>query len=87
MKEKLQNFIPRLEEKYWLARDKIPAQENEGLVNEEAESVEEDGEDSNSTRDRRELKVISRLRQDLENYYSTIPVFGFNSSRYGLKLD
>ena len=30
--------------------------------------------------------MLSKLRQDFENYYSTIPVFGFNSSRYDLNL-
>ena len=30
--------------------------------------------------------MLSNLRQDFENYYSTIPVFGFNSSRYDLNL-
>ena len=35
-KEKLQNFISRLEENYWLARDKVSVRENEGLVNDEA---------------------------------------------------
>ena len=86
MKKKLQHFISRLEEKYWLARDKVPVRENEGLVNDEAETGEEVEEDSNSTRERRELKILSNLRQDFENYYSTIPVFGFNSSRYDLNL-
>ena len=86
MKEKLQHFISRLEEKYWLARDKVPVRENEGPVNDEAETGEEVEEDSNSTRERRELKILSSLRQDFENYYSTIPVFGFNSSRYDLNL-
>ena len=68
IQEKLQNFISRLEEKYWLAGDKVPVRENEGLVNGEAETGEEDEEDSNSTRDRRELKILSSLRQDLEDY-------------------
>ena len=86
MKEKLQNFISRLEEKYWLARDKVHVRETEGLVNDEAETGEQVEEDSNSTRDRRELKFLSSLRQDLENYCSTIPVFDFNSSRYDLNL-
>ena len=86
LKEKLQNFISRLEEKYWLARDKVPVQENERLISDEAETGEEDEQDSNSTRDRRELKILSSLRQDLENYYSTIPVFGFNSLKYDLNL-
>ena len=84
--EKLQNFTSRLEENYWLPRDKDPVRENEGLVNDDAETDEEDEEDSNFTRDRRELKVLSSLRQDLENYYNTIPVFGCNSSRYDLNL-
>ena len=86
MKENLQNFISRLEEKFWLARDKVPVRENEGLVNDEAETGEEVEEDSNSARNRRELKNLSCLRQDLENYYSTIPVFDFNSCRYDLNL-
>ena len=40
LREKLQNFISQLEEKYWLARDKVPVRENEGLVNDEAETGE-----------------------------------------------
>ena len=86
IKEKLQHFISRLEEKYRLPRDKVPMRENEGLVDDEAETGVEDEEDSSSTKDRRDLKILSSLRQDLKNYYSTIPVFGFNISRYNLKL-
>ena len=85
MQSLFRSFISRLEEKYWLARDKVPVRENERLVNDDAETGE-DEEDSNSTRDRRDLKILSSLRQDLEIYYSTIPVFGFNSSRYDLNL-
>ena len=86
MKEKLQNLIFGLEENYWLARDKVTVRENEEPVTDEAETGEEDEEDSKSTEDRRELKILSSLRQDLESYYSTIPVFGFNSLRCDLNL-
>ena len=48
MKEKFAKLHFRLEEKYWLARDKVPVRENERLVNDEVETAEEDEEDSNS---------------------------------------
>ena len=58
----------------------------EDLFENEAEPEVEEDEDLEIRRLRSELRVISKLRQDFENYYSTIPVFGFNSSRYDLNL-
>ena len=33
-----------------------------------------------------ELKMLPKLKRDFENYCSTVPVFGLNSSRYDLNL-
>ena len=58
----------------------------EDLIDNEAEPDGEEDEDIEIQRQECELKKLSNLRQDFENYYSTIPVFGFNSSRYDLNL-
>ena len=81
-----------LEEKYWAVRQLVPVKDKqvptgvEDLFDNEAEPDEEEDEDLEFRRLRCQLKMLSKLRQDLENYYSTIPVFGFNSSRYDLNL-
>ena len=90
MKEKLNNFVLQLEEKYWTVRQLVPVKDKqvptgaEDVIDNEAEPDGEEDEDLEIQRLRCELKMLSKLRQDFENYYSTIPVFGFNSSRYDL---
>ena len=92
MREKLNDFVLVLEEKYWALRQLVPLKDKqvptgaEDLFENEAEPEVEKDEDLEIRRLRSELRVISKLRQDFENYYSTIPVFGFNSSRYDLNL-
>ena len=92
MREKLNDFVLVLEEKYWALRQLVPVKDKqvptraEDLFENEAEPEVEEDEDLAIRRLRSELRVISKLRQDFENYYSTIPVFGFNSSRYDLNL-
>ena len=92
MREKLNAFVLELEEKYGAIRQLVPVKDNKGptsaedLFDNEAEPDEEDDDDLEIRRLRCELKMLSNLRQDFENYYSTIPVFGFNSSRYDLNL-
>ena len=92
MREKLDDFVLVLEEKYWALRQLVPVKDKqvptgaEDLFENEAEPEVEADEDLEIRRLRSELRVISKLRQDFENYYSTIPVFGFNSSRYDLNL-
>ena len=92
MREKLNDFVLELEENYWAVRQLVPVKDKqvpigaEDLFDNEAEPEEEEDEDLEIRRLRSELRVISKLRQDFENYYSTIPVFGFNSSRYDLNL-
>ena len=81
MREKLNAFVLELEEKYWAIRQLVPVKDTN-----EAEPDEEEDEDLEIRRLRCELKMLSNLRQDFENYYSTIPVFGFNSSRYDFNL-
>ena len=90
MREKFNAFVLELEEKYWAVRQLVTVKDKqvptgvEDLFDNEAEPDEED-EELEIRRLRCELK-ISKLRQDFENYYSTIPVFGFNTSRYDLNL-
>ena len=92
MREKLNAFVLELEEKYWAVRQLVPVKDKEvptgveDLFDNEAEPDEEEDEELEIRRLRCELKMLSKLRQDFENYYSTIPVFGFNSSRYDLNL-
>ena len=92
MKEKLNNFVLQLEEKYWTVRQLVPVKDKqvptgaEDLIDNEAEPDGEEDEDLEIQRLRCEFKLLSKLRQDFEHYYSTIPVFGFNSSRYDLNL-
>ena len=87
MREKLNAFVLELEEKYWAIRQLVPVKDTKGpnsaedLFDNEAEPDEEEDEDLEIRRLRCELKMLSNLRQDFENYYITIPVFGFNSSR------
>ena len=52
----------------------------------EAEPEEEEDEDHQIKRLRSELRMISKVKENFENYYSTKPVFGFNNSRYDLNL-
>ena len=81
-----------LEEKYWAVRQLVPVKDKqvpsgvEDLFDNDAEPDEEEDEELEIRRLRCELKMLSNVRQDFENYYSTIPVFGFNSSRYDLNL-
>ena len=92
MREKLNNFVLLFEEKYWAVRQLVPVKDKqvptgaENLLDNEAEPDVEEDDDLEIQRLRCELKMLSNLRQDFENYYSTIPVFGFNSSRYDLNL-
>ena len=92
MREKLNAFVLELEEKYWAVRQLVPVKDKqvptgvEDLFDNEAEPDEKEEEELEIRRLRCELKMLSKLRQDFENYYSTIPVFGFNSSRYDLNL-
>ena len=92
MREKLNDFVLELEEKYWTVRQLVPVKDKqvptgaEDLLDKEAEPDGEEDEDLEIQRLRCELKMLSNLRQDFENYYSTIPVFGFNTSRYDLNL-
>ena len=92
MKERLNNFVLELEEKYWTVRQLVPVKDKqvptgaEDLIDNEEEPDGEEDKDIEIRRLRCELKMLSNLRQDFENYYSTIPVFGINSSRYDLNL-
>ena len=92
MREKLNAFVLELEEKYWAVRQLVPVKDKqvptgvEDLFDNDAEPYEEEDEELEIRRLRCELKMLSNLRQDFENYYNTIPVFGFNSSRYDLNL-
>ena len=92
MREKLNAFVLELEEKYWTVRQLVPVKDKQvptgvqELFDNEAEPDEEEDEELEIRRLRCELKMLSNLRQDFENYYSTILVFGFNSSRYDLNL-
>ena len=78
MKEKLNNFVLELEEKYWTVRQLVPVKDKqvptgaEDLIDNEAEPDGEEDEDIEIQRLRCELKMLSNLRQDFENYYSTI---------------
>ena len=91
-KSKLKNFVLLLEKNYWAVRQLVPVKGKqvptgaEDLLDNEAEPDGEEDEDLEIQRLRCELKMLSNLRQDFENFYSTIPVFGFNSSRYDLNL-
>ena len=90
MREKLNYFVLVLEKKYSAIRQLIPVKDTKGptsaenLFDYEAEPDEEDDEDLEIRRLISELRMISKLKQDFENYYTTILVFGFNSSRYDL---
>ena len=81
-----------LEEKYCTVPQLVPVKDKqvhtgaEDLIDNEEELDGEEDADLEIQRPRCELKMLSKLRQDFENYYSTIPVFGFNSSRYDLNL-
>ena len=92
MKEKLNNFVLQLEEKYWSVQQLVPVKDRqvptgaEDLIENEAEPDGEEDEDLEVQRLRCKLKMLSKLRQYFKNFYSTIPVFGFNSSRYDLNL-
>ena len=92
MREKLNAFVLELEEKYWAIRQLVPVKDTKGpnsaedFFDNEAEPDEEEDKDLEIRRLRCELKMLSNLRQDFESYYSTLPVFGFNSSRYDLSL-
>ena len=92
MREKFNAFVLVLEEKYWAVRQLVPVKDKqvptgvEELFDNEAAPYEEEDETLEIRRLRCELKMLSKLRQDFENYYSTITVFGFDSSRYDLNL-
>ena len=92
MREKINALVLELEEKYGAVRQLVPVKDKqvptgvEDLFDNEAEPDEEEDAEIEMRRLRCELKMLSKLRQDFENYYSTIPVFGFNSSRYDLNL-
>ena len=94
MKEKLQTYISQLQEKYYSVRGLVPVMENEqrsmerNFFDNEAgiDHDDDDDQDPETQRYKWELKTLSNLIQDFESYYSTVPVFGFNSSRYDLNL-
>ena len=92
IREKLNEFVVELEEKYLAIRQLVPVKDNpvptrtEDLFENGPEPDEDEDEDLEIRRLRSELRMISKLKQDFENYYTAIPVFGFNSSRYDLNL-
>ena len=74
MREKLNDFVLVLEKKYWALRQLVPVKDKqvttgaEDLFENKAEPEVEEDEDLEIRRLRSELRVISKLRQDFENY-------------------
>ena len=81
MREKLNDFVLVLEEKYWALRQLVPGKAEE-LFKNEAEPEEEEDEDLEIRRLRSELRVISKLRQDLKNI--TVPYLFSGSTALGM---
>ena len=85
-----------LERRYQDLKNRLPS-ENDGedlsetsnFLNSMAEAedtAEEEEEDHELKTLRYEQRTLSKLRDDLKDYVETLPVFGFNSSRYDLNL-
>ena len=58
----------------------------ENLFESKTKVEDEEGEDLEMQRLRTELRLLSHLKKDFEDYYSTILAFELNSSRCDIKL-
>ena len=92
MRDILKDCVQELEEKYWAVRQLVLVKDKQVPTGAEAffdNVVEPDGEEDEDLEIqglRCDPKILSNLRQDFENFYSTSPAFGFNSSRSELNL-